>query len=82
MFYALEELVLHFPYAPDHLHRMPATALHFSCLRVLDIDNCTFRAISFSPAFPCLTYLSLRRVGITEEPLHGMISNSPGESSI
>ncbi|PVH35756.1 hypothetical protein PAHAL_7G265800 [Panicum hallii] len=59
MFDALQDLVLHFPYTPDRLHRMPATALRFSCLRVLDIDNCTFSAIGFLPAFPCLTYLSL-----------------------
>ncbi|CAL5025793.1 unnamed protein product [Urochloa decumbens] len=77
IFDTLQELVLHFPSNPDH-HEMPATALRFRCLRVLDLDNCTFSASACTPSFPCLTYLSLRHVGITEELLHAMISNSPG----
>ncbi|CAO2043461.1 unnamed protein product [Urochloa humidicola] len=69
IFNTLQELVLHFPSSPDH-REMPATALRFRCLRVLDLDNCTFSASACTPAFPCLTYLSLRHVGITEELLH------------
>jgi len=77
IFDGLQELVLRFPLAVDH-PKMSASALRFASLRVLDIYNCTFPVSGTAPSFPCLAYLSLRQVGITEEFLQGMISNSPG----
>ncbi|TVU44129.1 hypothetical protein EJB05_03562, partial [Eragrostis curvula] len=79
IFDEIQELVLHFPLAADHPRLLPASALRFASLRVLDIHNCTFPASDHARAFPCLlTRLSLRHVGVGEELLHGMISNSPG----
>ncbi|CAL4942419.1 unnamed protein product [Urochloa decumbens] len=77
MFDGLQELILHLPLCVKH-PEMPASALRFASLRVLDIYNCTFPVSDCAPSFPCLAYLSLRRVGITEKLLEGMISNSPG----
>ncbi|GJN22822.1 hypothetical protein PR202_gb10421 [Eleusine coracana subsp. coracana] len=77
VFDGLQELVLRFPIAA-YRPEIPASALCFASLRVLDIYNCTFPASGCAPVFPCLTYLSLRHVCITEELLHGMITNSPG----
>ncbi|CAL4936781.1 unnamed protein product [Urochloa decumbens] len=77
VFDGLQELILHLPLTVEH-PEMPASALRFASLRVLDIDNCTFPVSDCAPSFPCLTYLSLRQVGITEKLLQGMISNSPG----
>ncbi|CAN6280780.1 unnamed protein product [Urochloa humidicola] len=76
-FDGLQELILHLPLTVKH-PEMPASARRFASLRVLDIFNCTFPASDGAPYFPCLTYLSLRRVDITEKLLEGMISNSPG----
>ena len=75
---ALQELVLHFPLVSSY-HELPASALRFaSSLRVLDIRCCTLPAAGWGPpAFPCLTHLSLREVGVSEELLQGMISGSP-----
>ncbi|CAL4961123.1 unnamed protein product [Urochloa decumbens] len=83
VFDSIQELSLHFPVS--HYHpEMPASALRFASLRVLDINNCVFPAAGdcSSPIFPCLTHLSLRHVGIAEEHLHGIISNSPGIEAI
>ncbi|CAN6285451.1 unnamed protein product [Urochloa humidicola] len=73
---ALQDLVLHFPLC----YELPASALRFASLRVLDLGHCAFPSgrCSGSLAFPCLTYLSLRGVGIAEDQFHRMISNSPG----
>jgi hypothetical protein len=75
---ALQELVLHFPLVSGY-HELPASALRFaSSLRVLDISSCNLPAAGWGPpAFPCLTHLSLREVGVSEELLQGMISGSP-----
>ncbi|CAL4951772.1 unnamed protein product [Urochloa decumbens] len=76
---ALQELVLHFPLVYGY-HELPASALRFaSSLRVLDVSYCNLPAAGWggSSAFPCLTHLSLRKVGVSEELLQGMISNSP-----
>ncbi|TVU44007.1 hypothetical protein EJB05_03431, partial [Eragrostis curvula] len=81
LFDSLEELVLRFGLDAHQPHQpeIPASALRFASLRVLDIDNCSFPASGRrAPSFPCLTYLSLRRVCIAEELLLGMISHSPG----
>ncbi|RLN23699.1 hypothetical protein C2845_PM07G00890 [Panicum miliaceum] len=75
---ALQELVLHFPLVTGY-HELPASALRFaSSLRVLDIGSCNLPAAGWGPpAFPCLAHLALREVGVSEEPLQGMISDSP-----
>ncbi|XP_025814409.1 F-box/LRR-repeat protein At2g42730-like [Panicum hallii] len=77
------ELYLHFTVFHHH-PELPASALRFAKLRVLDINNCTFPAAGdcSSPVFPYLTHLSLRHAVITEEQLHGIISNSPGVEAI
>ncbi|CAO2185793.1 unnamed protein product [Urochloa humidicola] len=73
---ALQELDLHFALVSDN-HELPASALRFaSSLRVLDISSCNLPAAGWVPAFPCLTRLSLHKVGVSEELLQGMISNS------
>ncbi|CAO2199133.1 unnamed protein product [Urochloa humidicola] len=73
---ALQELVLHFALVSDN-HELPASALRFaSSLRVLDISSCNLPAAGWVPAFPCLTRLSLHKVGVSEELLQGMIANS------
>ncbi|RLN08799.1 hypothetical protein C2845_PM11G11400 [Panicum miliaceum] len=77
-FDTLQDLVLHFPMTPCHAE-LPASALSFASLRVLDLKRCSFPASCCgSLAVPCLTYLSLRGVSIAEELFHCMISNSPG----
>ncbi|KAG2556386.1 hypothetical protein PVAP13_8NG078100 [Panicum virgatum] len=79
-FDALQDLLLHFPLTPCACHtELPASALRFASLRLLDLKNCSFPASSCcgSLAFPCLTYLSLRGVSISEELFHRMISSSP-----
>ncbi|CAL4912935.1 unnamed protein product [Urochloa decumbens] len=78
---ALQELVLHFPLTPCQAE-LPASALRFASLRVLDLKHCSFPSGCGSLAFPCLTYLSLHGVTITEELFHRMISNSPGIEAI
>ncbi|GJN22794.1 hypothetical protein PR202_gb10393 [Eleusine coracana subsp. coracana] len=73
----LKELVLHFPFVYGcHGQELPTSALRFTSLRVLDINNCNFPAGCSPPAFPCLTHLSLQQVGISEE---GMVSVSLAE---
>ncbi|KAL6637594.1 hypothetical protein ACP70R_025166 [Stipagrostis hirtigluma subsp. patula] len=73
---SLQELFLDFT-RTHSLSELPASALRFASLRVLDVDDCSFPAACTPPAFPCLTRLSLRHVGVTEELLHGIISGSP-----
>jgi hypothetical protein len=77
IFDGLQELILHFPLTVNR-PEMPASALRFASLRVLDIYNCTFPVSDCAPSFPCLVHLSLSHVGITEKLLQGMIANSPG----
>ena len=74
----LQELVLDFTLVGGY-HDLPASALRFaSSLRVLYISTCNLPAAGWGPpAFPCLTHLSLREVGVSEELLQGMISGSP-----
>ncbi|GJN22706.1 hypothetical protein PR202_gb10301 [Eleusine coracana subsp. coracana] len=81
IFDALEELVLHFPVAAEH-PKMPASTLRFANLRVMDISNCSFPDSCRAPSFPCLNYLSLCHVVITEELLQVLISSSPGIESL
>ncbi|RLM93017.1 hypothetical protein C2845_PM08G30780 [Panicum miliaceum] len=83
IFDSIQELYLHFPVFHHH-PELPASALRFAKLRVLDINNCTFPVAGdcSSPVFPYLTHLSLRHAVITEEQLHGIISNSPGIEAI
>jgi hypothetical protein len=78
---ALQELALRFRLVSGSgYHELPASALRFaSSLRVLDITCCKLPAIGGgSPAFPCLTHLSLYEVSVSEELLQGVISNIPG----
>jgi hypothetical protein len=77
IFDGLQELILHCALVVDHLE-VPASALRFASLRVLDICDCTFPVSDCAPSFPCLAHLSLSHVGITEKLLQGMIANSPG----
>ncbi|TVU20695.1 hypothetical protein EJB05_03441, partial [Eragrostis curvula] len=76
---ALQELVLHFHLDPGN-PELPASALRFtSSLRVLDIRSCKFPGAGCSSlAFPCLIHLTLCDVGIAEDLLQEIISNSPG----
>ncbi|TVU44137.1 hypothetical protein EJB05_03570 [Eragrostis curvula] len=78
---ALQELDLCF-YLDIPYPQLPVSVLRFAAsLRALDLQNCRFPAadcFSGSPAFPCLTHLSLYEVIIDEELLQGIVSNSPG----
>ncbi|XP_066380804.1 F-box/FBD/LRR-repeat protein At1g13570-like [Miscanthus floridulus] len=82
VFDALQDLVLHFTLNGLRPDELPASALRFASLRVLDLRGCSFPSGCGTLAFPCLTYLSLRYVDITEELLQRMISNSPGIESL
>ncbi|TVU44136.1 hypothetical protein EJB05_03569 [Eragrostis curvula] len=77
---AIQELVLCFRVDVGY-PRLPVSALRFAAaLRVLDVRHCRFPAASsgVSPAFPCLTDLSLCEVVVDAELLEGIFSNSPG----